>query len=150
MKILLTEDVKKLGKKGEIVEVSDGYGKNYILPKKLGIEASKAGMNEWNIKKSSEMHRKQQEEAEAKKQAADLKGKQVVIRTKAGEGGRLFGSITTKDVAEAMEAQLKLKIDKKKIQLPDTIKSIGTYTITLKLYTNISAELLLKVEDHAG
>ncbi len=150
MKILLTEDVKKLGKKGEIVEVSDGYGKNYILPKKLGIEASKAVMNEWNIKKSSEMHRKQQEEAEAKKQAADLKGKQVVIRTKAGEGGRLFGSITTKDVAEAMEAQLKLKIDKKKIQLPDTIKSIGTYTITLKLYTNISAELLLKVEDHAG
>src|SRR5699024_9448099 len=103
MKILLTEDVKKLGKKGEIVEVSDGYGKNYILPKKLGIEASKAVMNEWNIKKSSEMHRKQQEEAEAKKQAADLKGKQVVIRTKAGEGGRLFGSITTKDVAEAME-----------------------------------------------
>ena len=148
MKVLLTEDVKKLGKKGEIVEVSDGYAKNFILPKKLGIEATKAVLNEWQVKKGSEEHRKRQEEKQAKAQAAELSGKEVVIRTKAGEGGRLFGSITAKDVADAMEQQLKLKIDKKKIHLPDSIKGIGEYTITVKLHAKASAELRLKVENH--
>lgn len=148
MKVLLTEDVKKLGKKGEIVEVSDGYAKNFILPKKLGIEATKAVLNEWQVKKGSEEHRKRQEEEQAKAQAAELSGKEVVIRTKAGEGGRLFGSITAKDVADAMEQQLKLKIDKKKIHLPDSIKGIGEYTITVKLHAKASAELRLKVENH--
>lgn len=148
MKILLTEDVKKLGKKGEIVNVSDGYAKNYILPKKLGIEATKSVLNEWQVKKGSEENRKRKEEEQAKAQAAELNGKEIVIRTKAGEGGRLFGSITAKDVAEAMEQQLKLKVDKKKIQVPDSIKGIGEFTVVVKLHPKAAAELRLKVESN--
>lgn len=145
MKVLLTQDVKKLGKKGEIVDVSDGYAKNYIMPKKLGIEANKAVMNEWKAKKSSEENRKRREEEEAKKQAAELNGKEIVIQTKAGEGGRLFGAITAKDAAAALESQLQLKIDKKKIQMPDVIKGIGDYTVLVKLHAKAAAEIRLKV-----
>lgn len=148
MKVLLTEDVKKLGKKGEIVDVSDGYAKNFILPKKLGIEATKAVLNEWQIKKGSEENRKRKEEEQAKAQAAELSGKEVVIRTKTGEGGRLFGSITSKDVADVIEKQLQLKVDKKKIQVPDSIKGVGEYTIVVKLHAKASAELRLKVESN--
>lgn len=148
MKVLLTEDVKKLGKKGEIVDVSDGYAKNFILPKKLGIEATKAVLNEWQIKKGSEENRKRKEEEQAKAQAAELNGKEVVIRTKTGEGGRLFGSITSKDVADVIEKQLQLKVDKKKIQVPDSIKGVGEYTIVVKLHAKASAELRLKVESN--
>lgn len=148
MKVLLTEDVKKLGKKGEIVDVSDGYAKNFILPKKLGIEATKAVLNEWQIKKGSEENRKRKEEEQAKAQAAELNGKEVVIRTKTGEGGRLFGSITSKDVADVIEKQLQLKVDKKKIQVQDSIKGVGEYTIVVKLHAKASAELRLKVESN--
>ena len=148
MKILLTEDVKKLGKKGEIVDVSDGYAKNFILHKKLGIEANKAVLNEWQVKKGSEDNRKRKEEEQAKAQAAELNGKAIVIRTKTGEGGRLFGSITAKDVAEALEKQLNLKVDKKKIQMPDSIKGVGDFTIVIKLHAKASAELRLKVESN--
>lgn len=148
MKVLLLEDVKKLGKKGDIVDVSDGYAKNFIMPKKLGIEANKAVLNEWKAKKSSEENRKRVEEIEAKKQAEALNGKEVIIRTKSGEGGRLFGSITSKDVAEALQEQLQLTIDKKKIQMPDSIKGIGEYTVTLKLHAKASAEIRLKVESN--
>ena len=148
MKILLTEDVKKLGKKGEIVDVSDGYAKNFILPKKLGIEATKSVVNEWQTKKGSEENRKRKEEEQAKALAAELSGKAVVIRTKTGEGGRLFGSITSKDVAEALEKQLNIKVDKKKIQVPDSIKGIGDFTIVVKLHPKASAELRLKVESN--
>lgn len=148
MKILLTEDVKKLGKKGEIVNVSDGYAKNFILPQKLGVEANKAVMNEWQTKKGSEENRKRKEEEQAKALAKELTGKEVVIRTKAGEGGRLFGSITSKDVAEVLEQQLSLKVDKKKIQMPENIKGVGEYTVTIKLHAKAAAEIRLKVEDH--
>ena len=148
MKILLTEDVKKLGKKGEIVDVSDGYAKNFSLPKTLGIEATKAVLNEWQTKKGSEENRKRKEEEEAKALAAELNGKEVVIRTKTGEGGRLFGSITSKDVADALEKQLKIKVDKKKIQVPDSIKGIGSFTIVVKLHAKAAAEMRLKVESN--
>ena len=147
MKILLTEDVKKLGKKGEIVDVSDGYAKNFILPKKLGIEATKAVMNEWQTKKGSEENRKRKEEEEAKALAAELNGKEVVIRTKTGEGGRLFGSITSKDVAEALEKQLKLKVDKKKIQVAEPIKSFGAFEIPIKLHPQVTGTLNVVVEE---
>ncbi len=99
MKILLLEDVKKLGKKGEIMEVSDGYAKNYIIPKKLGKEATKEVINEWSIKKESEARKKEREAEEAKALAETLSKTVVVIKTKSGEGGRLFGSITSKDIA---------------------------------------------------
>ena len=127
--------------------MSDGYAKNFILPKKLGIEANKAVMNEWQVKKGSEENRKRKEEEEAKALAKELTGKKVVIRTKAGDGGRLFGSITSKDVADAAEKQLGLKVDKKKIQIPSTIKGVGEYTVTIKLHAKAAAEICLKVEN---
>ena len=128
MKVLLTEDVKKLGKKGEIVDVSDGYAKNFILPKKLGIEATKAVLNEWQIKKGSEENRKRKEEEQAKAQAAELSGKEVVIRTKTGEGGRLFGSITSKDVADVIE------------KLPEHPKAVLLFTVCLHHFLGCDLE----------
>ena len=146
MKVLLTEDVKKLGKKGEIVEVSDGYAKNYILPQKLGMEATKAIQNEWQVRKGSEANRKEKEKKEALALAKELTGKSVTIRTKAGEGGRLFGSITTKEVAELIHQQLGLEVDKKKLTLNAAVKAIGQYTVSIRLHTEATAEILLKVE----
>ncbi len=146
MKVLLCENVNKLGKKGEVVEVSDGYGKNYLLPRHLGIEATKAVLNEYEIKKGSEAARRERERQEALALAKELKGKEIVFRNKAGKDGKLFGSITAKEIADEMEAQLGLKMDKKKIVLKDAIKTVGTHTAVLKLYTEISAELNIKVE----
>ena len=146
MKVLLTEDVKKLGKKGEIVEVSDGYAKNYILPQKLGMEATKAIQNEWQVRKGSEANRKEKGKQEALALAKELTGKSVTIRTKAGEGGRLFGSITTKEVAELIHQQLGLEVDKKKLTLNAAVKAIGQYTVSIRLHTEATAEILLKVE----
>lgn len=147
MKILLTEDVKKLGKKGDMVEVSDGYAKNFILPKKLGIEATKSIQNEWTIKKGSEENRKQKEKEAALALAKELTGKSITIRTKAGEGGRLFGSITTKEIADQIGQQLGLDIDKKKLNLNTAVKAVGQYTVTVKLHAEASAEIMLKVEN---
>ncbi len=146
MKILLTEDVKKLGKKGEIVDVSDGYAKNFILPKKLGVEATKAVVNEWQVKKGSEANRKEKEKQEAQALAKELNGKSITFRTKTGEGGRLFGSITTKDVADLIKEQLGYEIDKKRLTLPVAVKAVGQYTVTIKLHTEASTEINLKVE----
>lgn len=147
MKVLLTQNVVKLGKAGEIVEVSDGYGKNYLLPRKLGIEATKSVINEYELKKGSEAVRRERERAEALALAASLKGKSITISGKAGDGGKLFGSITGKEIAEALKDQLGLEIDKKKIVLKDAIKSVGTFSATLKLYTEITADLTVKVEE---
>lgn len=147
MKVLLTQNVLKLGKAGEIVEVSDGYGKNYLLPRKLGIEATKTVINEYELKKGSEAVRRERERQEALALQASLKGKAVTITGKAGEGGKLFGSITGKEIAEAVKDQLGLDIDKKKIVLKDAIKAVGNFSATLKLYTEINAELTVKVEE---
>ncbi len=146
MKVLLTENVSKLGKKGEVVEVSDGYGKNYLLPRKLGIEATKAVLNEYESKKGSEAARRERERKEALALSQELKGKEIVFRGKAGKDGRLFGSITAKEIAEELEAQLGIAVDKKKIVLKDAVKTVGVHTVVLKLYTEINAELTVKVE----
>ena len=146
MKILLTEDVKKLGKKGEIVDVSDGYAKNFILPKKLGVEATKAVVNEWQVKKGSEANRKEKEKLEAQALAKELYGKSIIFRTKTGEGGRLFGSITTKDVADLIKSQLGYEIDKKRLTLPVAVKAVGQYTVAVKLHAEATTEINLKVE----
>ena len=137
MKILLTEDVKKLGKQGDMVEVSDGYAKNYILPQKLGVEATKAIQNEWQVRKGSEANRRAREKQEAQALAAELNGKIITIRTKAGEGGKLFGSITSKDIAEHLEKDYGITVDKRKIQLSDPIRAYGQYDLDVKLYTDI-------------
>lgn len=145
MKVLLLQDVKKLGKGGEVVEVSDGYARNFILPKKYGIEATKAVLNDWQIKKAAEKARKEKEEAEAIATAASINGKSITIKAKAGENGRLFGKVTAQDAANAVEAQLGLKVDKKKVIVPDDIKTIGEYTIVVRLMANAAANVNMKV-----
>lgn len=145
MKVILLQDVRKLGKAGEIVEVSDGYAKNFILPKKLGAEATQAVMNEWKLKKGAEANRKEQERLKAIEDAKELSGKGIELKVKGGENGKLFGSITSKDVADALDKQYGLKIDKKKIQLKDGIKNAGTYEVEIKLHPAASANVKVKV-----
>lgn len=139
MKVFLLQDVKKLGKAGEIVDVSDGYAKNFILPQKLGKEATKEVLNEWKLKKGAEANRKEQERTEALARAAQIKGKEITLKAKGGENGRLFGSVTTQDIADALKAQHGIEVDKKKIVMKDSIKNAGIYEAEIKLHPVASA-----------
>lgn len=145
MEIILLQDVKKVGKKGEVINVSDGYAKNFILPKKLGMVATKAAMNEIELKKKADDKKKQEELEKAKKLAEDIKDAKVIIKVKAGEGGRLFGSVTSKDIASAIKDQLKIKVDKKKLQLNDPIKSLGSTIVSVKLHPKVTAKVTVSV-----
>jgi len=147
MKIILTQDVKALGKKGEVVDVSDGYARNFIFPKKLGIEATAKSLNELQQKKSSEEHKKNLEKQAAVNLAEKLKDVKVIIKAKAGEGGRLFGAITNKEIATELDKQHKVKIDKKKIVLEEPIRTLGTTEVVLKLYPGINGTLSVKVSE---
>lgn len=140
MKVILLADVKNVGKKGEVINASDGYARNFLFPKKLAQEATEANMNVLNQKKESERRKKLAEVEAAQKMADELKGKQVKIFSKSGENGRLFGSITSKDVAEALNAQYKVNIDKKKIVV-DTIRQLGTYEVEVKIYPEVSTKI---------
>ncbi len=147
MKIILTQDVKKLGKKGGIIEVSDGYARNYILPQKLGVEANSKNLNDLKLQKSNEEKTMQRllEEAQA---LAEKIGKQtVVVSMKAGEGGKVFGSVSSKEIAAAIKAQSDLEIDKKKIQLSEPIRSFGVHEAGIKLHPQVTATLKVKVEE---
>lgn len=147
MKIILTQDVKKLGKKGGIIEVSDGYARNYILPQKLGVEANSKNLNDLKLQKSNEEKKMQRllEEAQA---LAEKIGKQtVVVSMKAGEGGKVFGSVSSKEIAAAIKAQSDLEIDKKKIQLSEPIRSFGVHEAGIKLHPQVTATLRVKVEE---
>lgn len=140
MKVILLKDVKNLGKKGDIVNASDGYARNFLFPKKLAEEANNNNMYELNQKKEAERRKKLQEIEEAQKIAAALKGKEVKLTVKSGENGKLFGSITSKDVADALNLQYKLSIDKKKVVV-DTIRQVGSYDAEIKIYPEISAKV---------
>jgi large subunit ribosomal protein L9 len=140
MKVILLADVKGVGKKGEVINASDGYARNFLFPRKLAQEATDANMNVLNLKKEAERRKKLAEIEAAQKLADELKGKAVKIAAKSGENGRLFGSITSKDVADALNAQYKLNIDKKKIVV-DTIRTLGTYEVEVKLYPEISTKI---------
>lgn len=145
MKVILLEDVKSLGKKGEIVNVSDGYARNYVLPKKLGVEANSANMNDLKLQKAnSDKIAKEQLEA-AQKLAGTLETKEVVLKMKSGEGGRAFGSISSKEIAAAAKQQCSLELDKKKIQLPEAIKALGVYEVNIKLHPEVTGTLRVKV-----
>lgn len=146
MKVLLLQDVRKLGKAGDIVEVSDGYAKNYLMTQKLAKEATKEVMNEWKLKKGSEANRKEQEKQAAVETAAKLSAQKVALQVKGGEGGRLFGSITAKDIADAIEQQTGTKIDKKKIQLKEPIKNAGSYEVEVRLHPAATAKITVQVE----
>lgn len=133
MKVILLQDVKSLGKKGEIVEVSDGYARNYVLPKKLGAEANSKNMNDLKLQKANEEKVAKQQLEAAQEMAKLLETKEVVVKMKSGEGGKTFGSISSKEIAEEAKKQCDLALDKKKIQLPEAIKSLGVYEVHVKI-----------------
>jgi len=136
MKVILVEDVKALGKKGEMVNVSDGYARNMLFPKKLALEASAKNINDLKLKKAHD-------EKVAKEELAKA---QVKVSVKVGEGGKVFGSVSSKEIAEAAKAQLRYDIDKKKIQMKDPIKAVGTTSVAIKLHPKVTAELKVVVE----
>ncbi len=147
MKVILQQDVKSLGKKGEIVEVSDGYAKNFIFPKKLGVEANAKNRNDLKLKKANDEKVAAENLAAAKELAKAIEKKQVVLKLKTGEGGKTFGSVSSKEIAEEALRQLDLTIDKKKVQLSEPIKTLGVHDVTVKLHPEVSAVLKVKVEE---
>ena len=147
MKIILLEDVKSLGKKGQIVNVSDGYARNFVLPKKLGLEATSKNLNDLKLQKANEEKVAQQILDDAKELAAKVEAGKVEVKIKVGEGGRTFGSVSTKEIAIAVKEQMGNDIDKKKIQLKDTIKTLGTHMVPVKLHQKVTAELKVIVTE---
>lgn len=145
MKVILLEDVKKLGKKGEIVDVSDGYARNFLFVKKLGAEATNKTINDAKLQKASEQRREQEIYQEAVEMAEKIKAAVVIVPIKAGDGGRIFGSISTKEIAKEAKERLNLEIDKKKMLLKEPIKALGTYTIPVKIHPKVTGELTVKV-----
>jgi len=146
MEVILLQDVKSLGKKGEIVKVNDGYARNFILPKKLGIEKTDKALHELKLQKAAEEKRQQEIFEEAQAFAKNIEAGSITLKMKAGEGGRTFGSVSTKEIAVAMKEQLKLEIDKKKLQMADPIKNFGTYHVPVRLHPKVTAEITVKVE----
>ena len=145
MKIILVQDEKKLGKKGDIIEASEGYARNYLLPKKIGIEANAQNMNDLKLQKNKEEKLAKEQLDAAKALAEQLESKQVVLKMKAGEGGRGFGSVSAKEIAAAYKEQNSIELDKKKIQLPESIKSFGVYEVAVKLHPQVTGKLVVKV-----
>ena len=145
MKVILLQDVKSLGKKGEIVNVSDGYARNFVLPKKLGVEANTSNMNDLKLQKANADKVAQEQLEAARELAALLETKEVVLKMKSGEGGRAFGSVSSKEIAAAAKTQCGLELDKKKIQLPEAIKALGIYEVNFRLHTKVTGRLKVKV-----
>ena len=142
MEVVLLEDVKALGKKGQVVKVNDGYARNFILPKKLGVEATSKNLNDLKLQKANA---EKVAAEQLKKLAEEIDKMSVTVSIKAGEGGRAFGSVSTKEIAKAAKDQLKLDIDKKKMVLPEPIKSIGSFEVPIKLHKEVTARLSVKV-----
>ena len=149
MKVILLQDVKSLGKKGEIVNVNDGYARNFILPKKLGVEATGKNLNDLKLQKNNEKKVAQENLDAAKKLATELAEGKVELAIKVGEGGRAFGSVSSKEIAAAVKEQMNLEVDKKKIQLKEAIKSLGTHIVSVKLHPEVTAELKVVVKEEA-
>ena len=145
MKVILQTDVKGMGKRGEIVNASDGHARNYLFPKKLAIPADKQNLNEWSAKKSSEAHKKELEKKDAIRIKEKLEKQVLSMKVKAGENGKTFGSITSKEISENVEAQFKEKVDKKKIVMQEPIRAIGTYIVDLKLFEGVICKLTISV-----
>ena len=146
MKVILLEDVKTLGKKGEIVNVNDGYARNYILPKKLGLEANGKNLNDLKLQQKNEEKVAKEKLEAAQALAKELEDKVVVVKIQSGVEGKVFGSISSKEIALEAKKQLNLDIDKKKIVIPDAIKSLGTYNVNIKLHKDVTGTLAVKVE----
>ena len=145
MEVVLLEDVKSLGKKGQIVKVNEGYARNFILPRKLGVEANPKNLNDLKLKKANEEKVAAQQLAAAKELGAKLESASVTLSIKAGENGKAFGSVSGKEIAKAIEEQLGLEIDKKKLVLSDPLKTFGTHDVPVKLHREVNAKLVVKV-----
>ena len=149
MKVILLQDVKSLGKKGEIVNVNDGYARNFILPKKLGAEATAKNLNDLKLQKNNEKKVARENLDAAKELAEELAAGKVELAIKVGEGGRTFGSVSSKEIAAAVKEQMKLDVDKKKIVLKENIKTLGTHIVNVKLHPEVTAELKVVVKEEA-
>ena len=147
MKVILLQDVKGKGKKGQMLEVSDGYARNFMLPKKMAIEATPDAINTMRMNDKATQERIAKEKAEALALAKQLRELTLVVTCKGGGAGRLFGSVTNQEIADALKAKTGITLDKRKIVIADTIKSVGTYTVTCKLGYEISAPLTVKIEE---
>lgn len=147
MKVILTQDVKAQGKKGDLINVSDGYARNFLFPKGLAKEASKQALNELEGKRGAEQYHKNQEEEKAKRIADRMKEITVNMKAKAGAGGKLFGSITSKDVAEALKAQHNIDVDKRKLDLKDGIKACGVTEVKVHLYAGVTGTFKVNVTE---
>ena len=147
MEVILLEDVKSLGKKGQIVNVNDGYARNFILPKKLGLEANNKNLNDLKLKKANDEKIAQEQLEEAQELGKKIEAGKVELAIKVGEGGRTFGSVSTKEIAAAVKEQMGYDIDKKKIQLKEAIKALGTHNVPVKLHTKVTAELKVVVKE---
>lgn len=145
MKVILLQDVKSLGKKGQMVEVSDGYARNFILKKKLGIEATSKNLNDLKLQKAHEDKLAKEQLEAAQALAKDLEEKEVVCQMRVGEGGKTFGSVSTKEIAQAVKEQLSLDLDKKKMVLDEPIKNLGVHNVKLKLHPQVTGSLKVKV-----
>lgn len=145
MKVILLEDIKGVGKKDEIINASDGYARNYLFPKKLAIEASQDNLNKLKAKNESKQKKKQEEFEEAKKVAEKIKAITLVIKAKAGENGKIFGGITSKEIAESLKTEYKIDVDKKKINIKEPMKVLGNYMVEVRLYEKIAENLAVSV-----
>ncbi len=148
MKVILLQDVKTLGKKDQIVDVNDGYARNFLLPKKLGVEASAQNLNNLKLQKANEDKIAAENLANAQKMAEELSKLTVVTKLKAGEGGRAFGTISSKEIAEEAKKQHGVDIDKKKIVLPEALKNFGSYEVVIKLHPKVQAKIVVKVVEN--
>lgn len=147
MKVILLQDVKALGKKGQTVNVSDGYARNFILPKKLGVEATASNANDLKLQKANEAKIAKELLEQAQAFAEDIKEKFVTVTIKTGEGGRTFGSVSTKEIAAAAKSQLGIEIDKKKLQLAEPIRTLGVTIVPYKVHPKVVAQLTVKVKE---
>ena len=146
MEVILLEDVKSLGKKGQIVKINDGYARNYVLPKKLGLEATAKNLNDLKLEKARQAKQEAEELAAAKELATKVEGVSVKLSIKTGEGGKTFGAVSSKEIAIAMKERNGIDIDKKKLKLDESIKALGTYEVPVKLHKDVTAKLKVVVE----
>ena len=146
MKIILLQDIKSVGKKGEIIEANDGYARNFLLPKKLGVEANSKNLNDLKLQKSNEEKIAAEQLKEAQDLAKELESKEVILSIKAGEGGKTFGAVSTKEIAQAAKDQFGFELDKKKIVVDDAIRTVGTHVVKVKLHPKVTADLKVNVK----
>ncbi len=146
MKVILLSDVAKLGRKGDLIEVSEGYGRNYLVPRKMAEEATREKLEEWKQRQNAMEKKARKEEEEARTHRNLIQGKQVVLMATAGDKGKLFGSVTAAQIADGIKEKFGIDVDRKDIRLPGQIKEVGSYPLSIKLYSGVEAEMTVLVE----